>query len=350
MKVLILYEELAGYFLACLSYLASDKNNQILVIMKRVNAVAPFEFKNYPTNIQIVEREAFDAAELLEKIKAFQPDCTYVAGWLYKPYHKVIRQLKLANVVIGFDNQYNGSIRQLIGSVYFKLVYKPYIQAAFVPGKKQKRFAKLLGFSEDRISEGLYCCDTELYTAYYKSTSAAKQTQFPKRFLFVGRYVNEKGIAELWKAFAELKDELKNDWELWCLGKGTLEPMKHSDIKHFGFRQAEHLEDIIANCGVFILPSRFEPWGVVIHEYAAAGFPVITTEYVGASELLVLENETGRVINEVSIDQIKGAMRKFMQMSEKELYTMSLKSHQLALQLTPAIWGERFMKLIQYER
>jgi glycosyltransferase involved in cell wall biosynthesis len=350
MKVLILYEELAGYFLACLTELAKDQKNTILVIMKRINAVAPFNFTKFPANIEIVERESFTEAALKNKIKKFNPDISYLAGWLYKPYFKIIKQLQLKNVALGFDNQYSGSLRQLIGSIYFRWYYKPNIKAAFVPGKKQVKFARLLGFREKQIAEGLYCCDVPLYNTYYANTFAIKQNRFPKRFLFVGRYVNEKGIQELWQAFAELKQETNNEWELWCLGKGSINAIEYPHIKHFGFKQADELEEIIASTGVFILPSRFEPWGVVIHEYATAGFPIITTNAVGASEWLVTENETGFLLPEVSVSQLKTAMRRIIEMNEAQLVAMGNKSHELAQQLTPQIWCKRFITLATNEK
>ena len=32
---------------------------------------------------------------------------------------------------------------------------------------------------------------------------------------------------------------------------------------------------ILQGCGVYILPSHFEPWGVSVHEMGVAGFPML---------------------------------------------------------------------------
>ncbi len=346
MNVLVLYEELATYFLNCLTELAQQKNAKIFVVMKRINSVAPFEFKNYHTNITIIERESLTTEALQLQIEKFNPNYTYLAGWIFKPYLKLIKKLSLKNVIIGFDNQYKGSLRQLTGAIYFRLLIKPYVIGAFVPGQKQKRFAKVLGFTNETISEGLYCCDVGLYNSYYQTSTKAKSIQFPKRFLFVGRYVNEKGIVELWNAFIELQNEQENEWELWCLGKGTISPIQHPKIKHFGFKQPEELSDIITNTGVFVLPSHFEPWGVVIQEYAAAGFPILTTQAVGASELFLQTNENGFLLQTASKTEIKEGLRQIINLSNERLSEMSKKSHSLAQNITPDTWCKQFLKLV----
>ncbi len=348
MNILVLYEELASYFLNCLTELAQQKNAKIFVVMKRINSVAPFEFKNYHSNIIIVERERLTTEELQLQIEKFNPDYTYLAGWIFKPYLKLIKKLRLKNVVIGFDNQYKGSLRQLAGAIYFRLFIKPYVHAAFVPGQKQKRFAKVLGFTNETIAEGLYCCDVRLYNNYFQTSSKTKSIQFPKRFLFVGRYVNEKGIIELWDAFIELQNEQENEWELWCLGKGTISPIQHPKIKHFGFKQPEELNEIITNTSVFVLPSHFEPWGVVIQEYAAAGFPILTTQAVGASELFLQTNENGFLLQTASKTEIKEGLRQIINLSNEKLIEMSQKSHSLAQNITPDSWCKQFLKLVNH--
>ena len=114
-----------------------------------------------------------------------------------------------------------------------------------------------------------------------KTIFLTRKKNFPKRFLYVGRYYDFKGVKTLWDAFIQLQVENPNDWELWCLGNGDLEPLEHPKIKHLGFMQPEDLDKIISETGIFILPSLFEPWGVVVQEYAAAGYPLILSNQIG---------------------------------------------------------------------
>ena len=44
---------------------------------------------------------------------------------------------------------------------------------------------------------------------------------------------------------------------------------------------------------VFVLPSRSEPWGMVLNEAAAAGLPLVATEAVGAAHDLIEPGANG---------------------------------------------------------
>lgn len=346
MRFLVLYEELATYFLNCLNHLAETSNCTILVYMKKVNAVAPFDFNAVHKNITLVEREKQSDHEINKSIKAFHPEFTYISGWIHKPYLNYIKSNKLKNVIIGFDNQYTGSLKQLLGAWYFKLFLKSSIKAAFVPGQRQFLFAQKLGFKPNLIATNLYCCDNELYKSYYLQTKNSKNNSFPKNFLFVGRYIPEKGIDLLWQAFIELQQEYPNDWELCCIGKGLLEPVQHPKIKHLGFVQPSDFLPIIKTSGVFVLPSFFEPWGVVVHEFAAAGYPIICTKNVGASELFIKHNLNGLAINARNKQELKIALKKIVTLTDSELIQMGEESFKLSEQITPEIWKQSLLKLV----
>lgn len=346
MKFLVLYEELAAYFLNCLNYLAETSDCTILVYMKKVNAVAPFKFDEIHKNIKIIEREQFTDEEIVSAIKTFDPDFTYLSGWIHKPYIQYIKQLKLKSVVIGFDNQYTGSLKQIVGALYFRLFYKPHLKAAFVPGKSQFKFAQKLGFNKRNISYNLYTCDQSLYSNYYLKTQEEKKARFPKRFLFVGRYVSEKGIDLLWDAFVEMQNEQESTWELWCIGNGSLKPPVHPKIKHMGFIQPADFLSIIQQTGVFVLPSAFEPWGVVVHEFTCAGYPIICTNKVGSAEQFIHPNINGYIINPSDKMALKNALKKIVSLSDSELVKMGEQSYELAKQITPEIWKQSLLKLV----
>ncbi len=347
MKILVLYEELAWYFVNCLNVLAKDHGFSITVFCKEINPNAPFEFNGLHSNITIKDRSNFTTGELLLETKKFAPDVIFLGGWIYKPYLAVIKKSGVKNCILGIDNQWKGSLKQILGCVYFRLTLKPYLKSVFVPGSLQFTFAKKLGFSEKHISKGLYCCDYHLFNNLFEQTKAQKQRSFPKRFLFAGRYVKEKGIQELWDTFIEIQKESPSDWELWCIGTGNIAPVQHPKIKHFGFKQPEELKSIIEQTGVFVLPSVFEPWGVVVHEYAAAGFPMICSNKVGAIDSFLEDGKNGFIIEAGNKEALKINLRKIIDMSPEELILMSNYSSKISATLTPEIWAGNFIKLYQ---
>ena len=67
--------------------------------------------------------------------------------------------------------------------------------------------------------------------------------------------------------------------EINCSGGGTFPvDTKILNIENKGFIQPKYLNDLLLNSSALILPSRYEPWGVIVHEAAAAGLPIIISD------------------------------------------------------------------------
>jgi glycosyltransferase involved in cell wall biosynthesis len=67
------------------------------------------------------------------------------------------------------------------------------------------------------------------------------------------------------------------------------------EIRFLGFRNQTELPRLFDLCDVFVLPSRHEPWGLVVNEAMNAARAVIVSDDVGCQEDLVREGETGAV-------------------------------------------------------
>ena len=67
--------------------------------------------------------------------------------------------------------------------------------------------------------------------------------------------------------------------------------LKQVDAENFitleGWKPYKDLPALYANATCFVLPSSFEPWGLVVNEAMAAGLPVIVSEEVGCQPDLV---------------------------------------------------------------
>ncbi len=62
-----------------------------------------------------------------------------------------------------------------------------------------------------------------------------------------------------------------------------------------GFVNQSRLGVYFAAADVFVLPSRFETWGLVVNEAMQFGLPVVVSSAVGCHRDLVIEGETGMV-------------------------------------------------------
>jgi glycosyltransferase involved in cell wall biosynthesis len=346
-KIVFLYSELATYFLACIEKLSQQADVEIHIVRWAVNKDAPFHF-SLSDAIRIYDRNSFlTTDQLQELIVSIHPSVIYCSGWVDKGYLKICRQFKKKiPVIVGFDNQWKATIKQWIAVLISPFKIANHFSHCWVPGVLQMDYAIRLGFPAANILAGFYACDFEFFYKQYLANKEQKEKQFPKRFIYVGRYVQHKGIGDLWKAFIELQVEQPNEWELWCMGTGDVKPVDHPKIKHFGFVQPAAMIDFIKDTGVFILPSHAEPWGVVIHEFAAAGFPIICSDEVGARTTFVEDNLNGYIYASGNVEELKSAMARIINSSEEKLNGMSQESVSKAKLITPEIWAKQLISLV----
>ncbi len=344
-KILFLYTELGGYNFACMKHLANS-GLQVHVVHFPVNKEAPFSFTDGP-GLSLYVNTGFQRQELIELAEKIQPDLLLCSGWVNKDYIAVCRKLKGKTVlVLGLDNQWRGTFKQFVGRIAAPFSFLRMFDKVWVPGRRQVNYARKMGFRSAQIHTGAYCCDVDLYLEIFNSTFPDRKKHFPHRFLYVGRYFDYKGVSDLWSAFVQLQHEHPNDWELWCVGMGDLEPILHPKIKHFGFIQPSQMEEIIKGAGVFIMPSRFDQWGVALQEFAIAGFPLICSNRVGASDTFLKDGVNGYSFEGERISSLFEAMKKITVMKEEALLLMAKASHECGMAITPESWEATLRNLL----
>lgn len=130
------------------------------------------------------------------------------------------------------------------------------------------------------------------------------------RYLFVGRLIERKGIDVLLDAFRRLPAG-----ELWLAGDGPLRAMVESEVRRsprlrfLGYADEERLPELYREADVLVVPSFFEPWGLVVHEALAYGLPVIATDEVAAADDLIESGVNGFVVATGSPDELAVAMQ-----------------------------------------
>jgi len=350
-KIVFLYSELANYFLACVEKLIQIADLEVHIVRWPINKEAPFNF-NFSKDIIIHDIEQYsEYNKLQELIIGINPSLIFCSGWVDKGYLKICRKFKKQiPVIVGIDNHWKASVRQFIATLISPFRILNHFTHCWVPGQLQYDYAKRLGFKSQNILTGFYSCDYDFFNQEYNLNRKQKADSFPHRFIFVGRYVESKGIQDLWSAFIEVQEEKENNWELWCLGTGDIPLIQHPKIKHFGFIQPNQLTEYLKLTGVFVLPSHFEPWGVVIHEFASAGFPIICSDKVGARVDFVEDNYNGYVYPSGNIVELKNTLRNMMNKSNDELNLMGERSTVLAKKITPEVWSTKLLDVLnQYK-
>lgn len=348
MKILYLYAELMGYQIPILEEYVKDDTNEVHVIHWDKKKLTPYIPK--PINkVSYYNRSTFNKLSLKQFIKKLNPDIVFISGWMDLGYLVAVRPLikKGIPIVTGFDDIWFKTIKQRLASIFFPIIKRFFYTHAWVTGPLQFEFAKKLGFNNNEIIYNLYCADNELFKSAFNVSIDEKKVIYPHQFLFVGRFEHVKGVDLLLKAWENIQ-QYKKDWRLCLIGNGSLyEQMnKRPNIKIIDFLQPEKLVEEIKNSGCFILPSRFEPWALVLQEFALAGLPILCTEVCGATSTFVIPKYNGYTFGANDIEKIEDAMLKIINLSDEELIKMSYKSHFIGQRITPEISAASFMSIL----
>lgn len=122
----------------------------------------------------------------------------------------------------------------------------------------------------------------------------------PGRLLFLGRLEHEKGVQDLLAALPRIR-RARPGSHLVVAGTGTRAGWLHERARAHrvaravtwaGHLEAEEIADELARAAVLVVPSRYEPFGIVALEAAAARTPVVASTAGGLGEA-VLDGVTG---------------------------------------------------------
>lgn len=335
-KLAIFYSELSGYMNACLKKLKESYDVELLVYRWPLADNAPFGEDQFKFIDHDIIKKKQDYRQILDKLLEFQPDAVLMSGWVDKDYLKVCRKLKERGIPIiaGSDTQFSNSFRQKIGSWISPWYLHSAIDILWVTGERQRQLAHKLGFTDRYCWDGFYSCDWEKFASEMNSGSLNRS------FIFVGRYIEKKGIRNLIEAYQQYRKKVDNPWKLLSVGKGDLgkELNKQEGIENVGFVQPDELPSLFAKSGVFVLPSLKEPWGVVLHEAASAGLPIITTSTCGATTAFLRDRYNGFIIEAGNSKHLLHKLMAVHELSDKEYKNMSKRSFDLSKQMTPELW------------
>jgi glycosyltransferase involved in cell wall biosynthesis len=198
-----------------------------------------------------------------------------------------------------------------------------------------------------------YYCDI----SGFLDTPRERDTDAPITFFFCGQMIRRKGVDLLLSAFDRLIAS-GIEARLLLVGReaelplflSALRPPARALVRYEGFHAPERLPEFFAQSDVFILPSRYDGWGVVVNQALAAGLPVITSDAVGAGMDLVEEGVNGSRFAAGDADGLYMAMER-LALEPGLARAWGAASRRRALSLTPqagaARWAGVFDSLVE---
>ena len=95
-----------------------------------------------------------------------------------------------------------------------------------------------------------------------------------------------------------------------------LKSISNKNIKFYGAIDNKELRKYYQENDVFILPSKSEPWGLVVEEALNSGLPVLVSDKVGCAEEIV--NESNGLI--FKYDSEEDLLQKIRQITDINYY------------------------------
>lgn len=348
LKILYLYSELVGYQIPIFREYVSEYDAEVHVVHWDKNKLKPYEPQAIK-GVTYYKRSEFNKDTILSLTLQISPDLIYISGWMDNGYLYVTKKLKKKGtpIVTAFDDIWKGSFRQRLGALVFPILYKKYFTHAWVAGAYQFEFAKKMGFKNIEIIFNMLTADTLIFGK--DKCGEMKKLNEQKSFIYVGNFREVKGTDILIEAFNLYTEKYKGNWGLICIGNGEFEENLRRDkkIRVYSFSTSSEIRELSKTANVFILPSRNDQWGVVVHEFACLGMPLLLSENVGARTEFFINKFNGFQFHEDSSTQLAKSMKKFEDLDYNKLIIMGENSKMLSEKINIKTSAANFISIIE---
>lgn len=347
-KVLVSVYNISGYLIAELEELY--KSADIVVIETPCKGIGK---GTLATAAKWIDRTKIETlADLERAVGDFIPNVFLCGGWmdgLCVEYAKKLHRQGTKTVLM-IDTPWQGKLKQYANCILNRFKLTRTFDYGWGAGEPQAKYLRYLGFSKSRIRTGVYCADTKKFAPIgankVEVEGGGGQRTWPHVFLYIGRYVAAKNMRRMERAFIRAVEKVegveKRPWTLRCIGGGELwdERTIHPQIEHLGYKRPDEIAQYVKEAGCFVLPSIYEPWGVVVHEAALMGLPMLCSNQIQAATAYLKNGENGYLFDPLNEDDIVAAFARLMRQSDAQLSQMGLASYRLGSSYTVSDWSK----------
>jgi glycosyltransferase involved in cell wall biosynthesis len=202
-------------------------------------------------------------------------------------------------------------------------------------GTLNAEYYRSYGIAAQRIFTVPYAVDNDFFRDKAKAAAGERERWRRELGLEPGRPVIlyasklsavKRGI-DLWEAYLQMSPDGVQEPHPYLLFVGEGDQRKSleeraraknwNSVKFLGFQNQTQLPRYYDLCDVLVLPSAFEPWGLVVNEVMNAGRAVVVSDRVGCAPDLVKAGENGYVFKAGDTAGLRQALENVVRDPEK---------------------------------
>jgi glycosyltransferase involved in cell wall biosynthesis len=259
-----------------------------------------------------------------------KPDAVWIHGWGNSYPLSAIRAARLKNLPVlmrgetSLDCLHGGKMRRTLHAMVLSLLFRSVSQFLAI-GSANREYYRSHGVPDKRVHMVPYSVDNAFFQARCQEAASNRELLRaelgiePGRpvILFCAKLIPVKDPATLIRAVGRMADVQPL---LLIAGDGELRPSMEKLaaeaapglVKFLGFRNQTELPAFYDLCDLFVLPSVFEPWGLVVNEVMNAAKPVIVSDKIGSGHDLVHPGINGDVFPAGDVEALMAKMRPWL--------------------------------------
>ena len=347
-KILYLLSHPIQYQSPLIKSISSTKNIKLKVLYeshfslkkyydKEFNKIIKFDvdlIKGYESNF-INKKKKINIFQYFIAVKKiinqFKPDFIWIHG--YETLRKIViiilcKSLNIKVLVRGESNLIDQGRLYLFSRFFFFNLIDFFVHKYMAIGKKNYDFYRKF-VKKDKISFFPYVVDNSYFQ---RKVSTSKINDLKNKFkikknslvfLYSGKIISKKNVKILLKSFVELK--IKNSF-LFIVGDGIeLNKLKNEfnqkNIIFTGFVNQSQLIIYYNLSKIFVLPSKYEPWGLSVNEAMNCNNALLLSSNVGCGADLLKKNKNGLIFRFNQKKDLKLKMLNFVR-NRRKLFKM----------------------------
>ena len=333
LRIVMVYIEPTPYIIALIDTLRRVCGGSIEVYYITTDLSQPWELRLESEHARMLPRGFFARMQTLWLALTHDRKHTilHLAGWGHSVLLGALLLATLLRIPVAVESdtaegRSNGSWRRGLKKLLFPPLFQ--LPSRFLPaGSRQAHYLAHFGVKQERMTVAQMTVDVCAIRRFCAKDREAVRSAARARWgisadervvLYVGRLEVYKGLQELLSAFARAVIAEK-DLRLVIAGDGSLRPRveeiaANADCHtiYLGRLSGDDVLRAYLAADLLVLPSLFEPWGLVVNEAMACGLPVIVSDRVGCADDLVRHGETGLVVGVGEETGLTGAIRQLV--------------------------------------